>query len=68
MMVNEMVKMMTEMLMITSTVTFSYWDDDRFPYQTQKPRNDENIARHLGPTNRWTNTWTDGRMDRQTDG
>ena len=31
----------------------------RFPFEIQKPRNDEDLARHLGPTDR--------RMDGQTD-
>ena len=40
-----MVMMMIKEVMITSTIMISYWDDNRYPYETKKPWNDEDLAR-----------------------
>ena len=47
----EIVMMMTEKkLMITSTITILCEGNNRFNYETKKSRNDEDLARRLGPT------------------
>ena len=57
---------LTEKLIITSTITISRWYDNRIPHKTKKTWNDENLDRHLRPTNQPTNQLTDQSTDRLT--
>ena len=50
--------------MITSTITILCEGSNRLTYETKKPRNDEDLARRLGPTDRPTDGRTDGRTDK----
>ena len=63
MMVIVMVMMMMEELMMTSTITISRWDHNRYPFKTKKPWYDGDFARRLR-----TDGPTDGRTDGRTDG
>ena len=58
-----MVMMMTKMLLIKVYYNVFYWDNDRFPYKTQKPWNDGDLFWRLGLTSRRTDGQTDGRTD-----
>ena len=58
-----MVMMMTEMLMITSTIAILFRDDNRLPYKTQKPLNDENLGVSDRPTDQPTDRLTDGQTN-----
>ena len=53
------VMMIMEELMMTSTITISRWDHNRYPFGKKKPWDDGDLARHPGPT--------DGRPDGRTD-
>ena len=45
--------------MITSSITILCEGNNRLTYETKKPRNDEDLARRLGPTDRPTDRRTD---------
>ena len=60
MMVIVMVMMMMEELTMTSTITISRWDHNRYPFKTKKPWYDGDFARRPGPTA----GRTDGRTDK----